>query len=69
MTNEEAKQALFSGAPVVWKGIEYVRVSAIIYRVDREGQLIVSAELQDKCGHSVTIARVKELQGVSECNS
>ena len=69
MTNEEAKQALFSGAPVICKEVDYARVTAIIYRVDRDGQLIVSAELQDKCGHSITIARVQDIQGVSECNS
>ena len=66
MTNEEAKQAFFSCVPVKWKGIVYARITAIIYRLDREGQLLVSAELQDKCGHSVTVARAKELQGVSE---
>ena len=69
MSNEEAKQAFFAGAPVIWKEIVYARISAIIYRLDRYGHLIVSAELQDKCGHSLTIARVQELQGVSECNS
>lgn len=69
MTNEEAKQALFDRVPVIWNGIEYTRVTAIIYRLDLDGKLIVSAELEDKCGHSVTVARIKDIQGVSECNS
>lgn len=65
MTNEEAKQAFFSGVPVRVKEIKYKRISAIIYRLDRDKRLIVSAELQDKCGHSVTIARVQDID-VSE---
>lgn len=64
MTNEEVKQAFFSGVPVQVKEIEYKRISAIIYRLDREKKLIVSAELQDKCGHSVTIARVQDINFV-----
>lgn len=66
MTNEEAKQALFNRTPVIWKGIVYGRINAIIYRIDREGRLIVSAELQDKRANSVTVVRVQDLQGVSE---
>ena len=69
MTNEEAKQAFFAGAPVIWKEIVYARISAIIYRLDRNGHLIVSAELQDKRANSVTVVRVQDIQGVSECNS
>lgn len=65
MTNEEAKQAFFDGVPVICKGTEYTRITAIIYRLDREGQLLVSAELKDKCGHSVTVARVQDIEGVS----
>ena len=69
MTNEEAKQALFNRTPVIWKGIVYGYINAIIYRIDREGRLIVSAELQDKRANSVTVVRVQDIQGVSECNS
>ena len=55
MTNEELKNALFSGEPVRYNGITYRKISAIIYRADR-GQLLISAELLDACGNSVTIA-------------
>ena len=65
MTNEEAKQAFFDGVPVMCNGVFYMNISAIIYRLDRDRKLIVSAELRDKNGHSVTVARVQDLQGVS----
>lgn len=55
MNNDELKNALFGGLPVVYKGIEYQRVSGILYRV-MEGKLWVRAELTDKCGHSIVIA-------------
>lgn len=69
MTNEEAKQAFFDGVPVKANGVNYTCISAIIYRLDRDKNLIVSAELQDKNRNSVTIARVKDIEGVNECNS
>lgn len=66
MTNDEAKQAFFARVPVIWKGIKYSYISAIIYRFDSYGNLVVSAELFDKCGYSVTVARTCDLQEVSE---
>lgn len=55
MNNDELKDALFGGLPVVYKSAEYRRVSGIIYRVS-DGKLWVRAELTDKCGHSIVIA-------------
>lgn len=66
MTNEEAKQALFEKKPVKYKGIEYSYISGILYRYDTKGKLIVSAELFDKCGHSVVIANVKDIDAVND---
>ena len=66
MTNEEAKQALFDKVPVKYKGVEYSRITGIIYRYDTKGKLIVSAELLDKCGHSVVIAQTKDIEAVNE---
>ncbi len=63
MTNEEIKNALFSGCQVEHNGIIYKCVSAIIYRL-REGKLLLQAELLDKNCNSVIIAdasRVKEV--------
>lgn len=68
MTNEEIKGAFSKQSPVICGGIEYARISAIIYRHDAKGKIIISAELKDKHGNSVTIARIQDIQGVSECN-
>ena len=64
MTNEEAKQAFFDETPVMSDGIRYKYISAVIYKKDANKNVIVSAELWDRCGHSTTIARV---QDVSVC--
>lgn len=42
--------------------IEYKCVSAIIYRVNKEGKLDISAELTDICGHSVSTADPAQLR-------
>lgn len=73
MTHDELKQALFNRRPVVHAvsgtETEYDHVSAIIYRLNKNQKLVVSAELSDKCGHSVSIVgpeRVRYKEGVVE---
>ena len=61
MTNEEAKTALMERTPVSYNGIPYSYISAIIYRYDRNNNLLISAELTDKSKHSVTIAQIKDV--------
>lgn len=61
MTNEEVKKAMFERTPVKFNGIEYAYVSAIIYRYDTKGNLLVSAELMDKNENSVIIAQTKDV--------
>lgn len=61
MTNEEAKTALFSKTPVSCNGINYAYISAIIYRVDKHNNLVISAEMLDKNQRSVTIAPLKDV--------
>ena len=61
MTNSEAKEALKNRTPVIHNNIEYLYISAIIYRYDNNGNLLISAELADKCKHSVTIAQLKDV--------
>ena len=61
MTNDEAKTALFKRTPVVYQGIKYSYISAIIYRRDENFNLVISAELRDKCRNSVTIAKLKDV--------
>lgn len=60
MTNDEAKAAWKSGVPVIHRGIEYVEVSALIYRIDRQtGKMSMQVELYDRCGHAVVITDPK----------
>jgi hypothetical protein len=61
MTNSEAKEALKKRTPVIYNNIEYLYISAIIYRYDDNGNLVISAELADKCRHSVIIAQLKDV--------
>lgn len=49
MTSDEAKRCLYSHNEVICNGINYERMTAIIYRLDESGRnIIVSAELLDK---------------------
>ena len=61
MTNAEAKEALINRTPVIYKDIEYLYMSAIIYRYDKNRNLVISAELTDKTRRSVTIAQLKDV--------
>ena len=66
MDNTELKEALFNKRPVIFNmpsvgELHYKCVSAIIYRV-KNGKLSVSAEIEDKCGHSVTIVDPKKIR-------
>jgi hypothetical protein len=56
MNKDEIKAAFLEGVPVVHRGIEYVCISALIYRRSG-GKLLAQVELHDKCNHSVTIAQ------------
>lgn len=60
MTNQELKEALLQRCPVVCRGITYNHVSGIIYRA-ANGQIVVTAELMDKNGSSVTIAEPRNI--------
>ena len=61
MTNEEAKLALIKRTPVIFNNIEYSYISAILYRYDKNDNLIISVELTDKNKRSVTIAQLKDV--------
>lgn len=60
MTNSELKQALFSAAPVVYDGIQYLRVCEIVYRCP-ENKIVVSAGLLDKNGKCIVHARPEKV--------
>ena len=66
MTNSEAKEALKNRTPVIYNNIEYLYISAIIYRYDKNNNLVISAELADKCKHSVTIAQLKDVMTTND---
>lgn len=61
MTAEEIKDALLKKYPVRANGIEYKRVTAVIYR-EQNGRIAVSAELLDKNQKSVTIAPLDKIE-------
>lgn len=63
MTNDEAKEAFRNRTPVYYNDVLYTKISAIIYRYDPYGNLLVSAELLDRCGNSVVIVRIKDIKG------
>ena len=67
MTSEEAKVALQNKTPDVCGGIEYKRISAIIYRYNDKGKFLISAELEDKKAQSVTIVSTKDVRRLEEC--
>lgn len=61
MTSEEIKDALLNKYPVCADGIEYKCVTAVIYR-ERDGNIVVSAELLDKNQNSVTVVLLKNIE-------
>ncbi len=61
MTNEEGKNALFNRIPVIFNNIEYLYITKIIYSVDENKNLLISAELLDKNKRSVIIAQLKDV--------
>ena len=60
MTSEEAIAAFKGKLPVIDRGggneIEYLCISALIYRLDSDNKMRLSVELLDKSEHSVTIS-------------
>lgn len=67
MTHEEAVQAMIAQVPVVHKNIIYKMISGLIYRKDlKSGGVHASVELKSSCGHSVTIARLGQVDWANE---
>lgn len=69
MTTEEAIAAFKAQVPVVSRNvgfdIEYLKISALIYRLNDEGKMQLTLKLLDKCKHAVTtttpvMVRLKE---------
>ena len=63
MTNEEAKFAWKRGIPVIYRGIRYDEISALIYRADRQSRAAyISVELLDKRSRCVVVALPKDVE-------
>lgn len=60
MTVKELERALLSKVPVIYNGIRYKRVTAVIEQLGNEGRYF-SAELLDRTERSVTIARADKI--------
>lgn len=66
MTNAELKTALQNRKPVILDSprhgkIRYKCVYAIRYTIDKEGNIIVQAELLDYNNGSITVAKASEV--------
>ena len=61
MTAEEIKDALLKKYPVRANGIDFLCVTAVIYR-EKDGRVTVSGELLDKNRHSVTIVSLDKIE-------
>lgn len=66
MTGEEIKDALLGEYPVICKGVEYLKVSGVIYRKKGKG-ISIQAEMLDKSGRSITTARIKDVEKAANC--
>lgn len=60
MTKTEARNAFTQKIPVMHNGIEYAYISALIYRM-KDQRMVITAEMMDKSGGSVTIADIKRI--------
>ena len=61
-TSMEVKEIIPNlNRPVYYNGTEYILTGSTIRR-DKEGKLFYQAELLDKCGNSVIIAKLEEVQ-------
>lgn len=56
MTLAEACEAAAKGLPVIYKGVEYKRITEAGYRFNEKHERSNFVQLLDKCSHSVTYA-------------
>ena len=67
MTSDEIKKAIREFSPVRYKGVEYQKINAYIYRIyvnPKTGKFkeTFQLELQDKRANSVTIAEAEKVE-------
>lgn len=61
MTVDELKEAWRTCAPVKFRNIEYLRISALIYRRNDKNEPFLQVELLGKYNNSVVIAAPREV--------
>lgn len=67
MTHDEVKAAFKAECPVMFNGIRYRRVSALIYRKNPTGAgLTIQAELLDQNYHAVLIVSPERIERAKE---
>ena len=70
MKPQEAEAIALAGTPVMYKGIKYKCINAVIHRVRREfrqpARIKCSVELQSIGANSVTVVPVDEVEKVEQ---
>lgn len=67
MTHEEVKTAFKSECPVMFNGVRYRRISALIYRKNPTGAgMIIQAELLDQNYKAVVIVSPERIESTKE---
>lgn len=62
MTIDEAKTAYYADSPVMLNGVEYERISALIYRKEKGKRPFLLLELYDKHGNSLSISEPDKVE-------
>lgn len=61
MTSAEAKKAMLAGRPVVYDGMQFPYISAMIYRRGVRNAVIAQVELLDRTKNSVVIVNPEKV--------
>ena len=62
MTFKELKEAFMADSPVKFRGAEYEKITCLSFKKDREGHVIETATLMDRCGRSEVTVLGKEVE-------
>lgn len=65
MNHKELQTAFVNESPVKYDGAVYQKINAIIYR-KKDGHILETAELLDKCGNSIVIVLGKHVETADE---
>lgn len=68
ITSIEAKKMMMAGVPIVYDGIEYERITAIIYQKIND-KFVACVQLKDKNSKSVSIVRLDFIEREKQKNA